>query len=166
MRELSDQVAGLLGGYPAMKRKIDLLHYELERAKAVSSSEFIVAMTFGRGSMEVHRPTGDVSDPTLRIAMNYESTAERLKSEAVKNIIIELEPLEETVSRLEYYVSRLDERQAMVIRLLYFQNLPLEEIATKVGVVVRTVRKIKDRAMKELTNMYDFTGRFNHQGPI
>ena len=104
MREYNGQVVKLLEEYPAMKKKIDLLQYELERTKAVPSSEFLVAMTFGRGSMESCRSTSDVSDPTLRIAMNYENTADRLKSEAVKDIISELEPLNEVVDRLEHYV--------------------------------------------------------------
>lgn len=161
MREHSGQVVELLEAYSATKKKIDLLQYELERTKAVPSSEFMIAMTFGQRSMEDHRPTGDISDPTLRIAMNYESAAERLKSEAVKDIIFELEPLKETVERLEHYVSLLEKRQMILIKSIYFDGCSLDAAAEKIGIAPRTARTIKKNALEELTRMYEYVRRIN-----
>lgn len=161
MREYNGQVVKLLEEYPAMKKKIDLLQYELERTKAVPSSEFLVAMTFGRGSMESCRSTSDVSDPTLRIAMNYENTADRLKSEAVKDIISELEPLNEVVDRLEHYVLLLDKRQRTVIQAIYFNRCSLDETAEQLGIAPRTVRTVKKAALEQLNSMYEYVKSIN-----
>lgn len=54
-------------------------------------------------------------------------------------------------------MSLLEKRQAEVLRLGYFNGLPWEDVAPKVGVALRTVRKIKDRAIDELAAMYAFT---------
>lgn len=139
-----------------MKKKIDLLQYELERAKAIPSSEFMVAMAFGRGSMEGHRPAGNISDPTLRIAVNYEGVAERQRTEVVRDIMSELEPLRETVDRLEHYVSLLEERQRALIQAVYFDGHAPDEVAEQFHIAPRTMRTIKKVALEQLAGMYEY----------
>ena len=73
--------------------------------------------------------------------------------------MVQLVELEEDQKRLEYYISLLREREASVLRMIYLNGLPLEEIASQIGVVLRTVRKIRERAIGELVKMYDFTGK-------
>ncbi len=71
---------------------------------------------------------------------------------------MQLVELEQEQERLEYYVSLLEKRQALVIRLAYFEELPWEEVAKKADAAVRTVRKIKSQALSQLVEMYQFTG--------
>lgn len=156
MREHSGQVVRLLEEYPAMKTKIELLRYELERAKAIPSSEIMVAMAFGRGSMERCRASGDASDPTLRIAVNYESAAERQRSEAVKDILSELGPLRDAADRLEHHVSLLEERQRALIRAIYFDGRAPDEVAEQLHIAPRTMRTIKKTALEQLAGMYEY----------
>lgn len=47
----------------------------------------------------------------------------------------------------------------MVVRIAYFEGLPWDEVAREVGVAVRTVHKIKIRALEQLAGMYQFTGQ-------
>lgn len=61
--------------------------------------------------------------------------------------------------RQEYYTTLLEKRQAKVVRIAYFEGLPWDEVAREVGVAVRTVHKIKIRALEQLAGMYQFTGQ-------
>ena len=48
-------------------------------------------------------------------------------------------------------------RHTELLRLLYFEGYSQEECAKKLDVATRTVRRIKDDAIDELTEMYSFT---------
>ncbi len=153
--DMRSYVVNLLEGYQERKRKIALLHYELEHVARTSGREMIEAMSLGHGEGGGHTD-GHISDKPFYIALNYQSRAEELNTDLKSEIVIQLVELKQNQKRLEYYVSLLEDRQATVIRLIY-KRLPLEEIASQVGVVLRTVRKIKDHAIDELAKMYDFT---------
>lgn len=151
-------VVNLLETNQERQRKIALLHYELEHPAHTTEAEVISAMALdhGDGSNNGHTD-GRISDKTLYIALNYQSRADKLNTDIKQEIVLQLVELEEKQKRLNYYITLLDSRQATVLRLIYFKKLPLEEIASQIGVVLRTVRKIRDRAIDELARMYDFT---------
>lgn len=158
--EMRMRVINLLETCPERRRQISLLHYELENPARLSDTEMIGAMALGRSEGGSH-VKGHVSDKTLYIALNYQSGADKINADVKEEIVVQLVELEQEQKRLEYYISLLDERQVTVLQLIYFQKLPLEEIASQIGVVLRTVRKIKDRAIDELTQMYNFTDKLN-----
>lgn len=150
------RVITLLESSQERKRKIALLHYELDHAPQTSGKEMIEAMALGHGESGGHT-NGYISDKTFYIALNYQSRADELNADLKKEIVEQLVDLEQEQKRLEYYVSLLDVRQAEVVRLGYFKRLPWEEVASAVGVAPRTVRKIRDHALEELTEMYRLT---------
>lgn len=154
--EIRAHILQLLEGYPERERKIALLRYELEHAGQISKNEMIETMALGHSDGNGHSD-GRISDKTLYIALNYQIKSDKLNGEVKETIVTQLVDLEQTQSRLKYYVSLLERRQAEVLRLGYFDGLPWEDVAPKVGVALRTVRKIKDRAIDELAAMYAFT---------
>ena len=153
-------VVNLLENCQERQRKIALLHYELEHPAHISETEMIRTMALGHGDNSGSGHTeGRVSDKTLYIALNYRSKADKMNADTKEEIVVQLVELEEDQKRLEYYISLLREREASVLRMIYLNGLPLEEIASQIGVVLRTVRKIRERAIDELVKMYDFTGK-------
>ena len=156
--DMRDRVINLLETCPERKRKIALLHYELEHPACTTEAEMISAMALGHGdgSNNGHMD-GHISDKTLYIALNFQNRTEKLNADVKQEIVMQLVELEQEQKRLNYYITLLDERKAIVLQLIYFKKLPLEEIASRIGVVLRTVRKIRDRAIDELVRMYDFT---------
>ena len=99
--------------------------------------------------------------------MKYSQSALVIFPTVIEKIVALLVELEQEQKRLEYYMSLLAERQVTVLQLIYFKRLPLEKIAAQIGVVLRTVRKIKDRAIDKLTEMYNFTDKLNEfKGPF
>lgn len=149
-------VISLLETCPERRRQISLLHYELEHPARLSDTEMIGAMALGHGEGGSHIK-GHVSDKTLYIALNYQNKAGSINAAIQEEIVAQLVELEQEQNRLEYYISLLDERQVTTLHLIYFQQLPLEDVALQIGVVLRTIRKIKDRAIDELSEMYQFT---------
>lgn len=158
-RDTRTYVINLLETYQERKRKIALLHYELEHPARTSEAEMISAMALGHGADGSSHTEGHISDKTFYIALNYQNRANKLNSDTKKEIVLQLVELEQVQERLEYYTSLLEKRQALVIRLAYFEGLPWDEVAEKAGAAVRTVHKIKNQALTQLAEMYQFTGR-------
>lgn len=157
--DMKHHVVNLLEGSQARKRQIALLHYELEYSAHTTEDEMISAMTLGHGDGSGGVLDGRISDKTFYIALNYQSRASKLNSDTKKEIVLQLVELEGVQERLEYYTSLLEKRQALVIRLAYFEGLPWDQVAEQVGATVRTVHKIKSQALNQLAEMYQFTGR-------
>lgn len=154
------RVTHLLETCQERQRKIALLHYELDHLAHTSEAEMISAMALGHGDGSIGgHMDGRISDKTLYIALNYQSKADKLNADTKEEIVVQLVELEQEQARLEYYTSLLEKRQELVIRLAYFEGLPWDEVAKKVGVAVRTVHKIKNQALDQLAGMYQFTGQ-------
>lgn len=150
------RVIGLLKGWPGRERKIAALRFELKQFTNIRKDETLEAMALGHGN-GMGRSSGHISDKTLYIALNYQGRTDKMNADAKESIVTELVELEQEQERLEYYVSLLEKRQAEVLRLGYAQKMPWEEIASKLGITPRTVRKIRDGAVKELTKLYELT---------
>lgn len=150
-------VVDLLESSQERKRKIALLHYELEHPARTSESELISAMALGHGDGSSGGfPDGRISDKTFYIALNYQNRASKLNADTKKEIVLQLVELEQVQERLEYYVSLLEKRQALVIRLAYFEGYSQNEVANKLSIVPRTVRRIQSEAVDKLVEMYAF----------
>lgn len=157
--DMKSYVVSLLETCQERKRKIALLHYELDHPAHTSESEMIGAMALGHGvGSGGGHVEGHISDKTLYIALNYQSKVDKLNADTKEEIVVQLVELEQEQKRLEYYASLLEKRQNMVISLAYFEGLPWDEVAKAVGVAVRTVHKIKNQALDQLAGMYRFTG--------
>lgn len=149
-------VIDLLKSCPERRRKIALLHYELEHSAYVSEEEMISAMALGHGGETDGRSEGHISDKTLYIALNYQSMADRANADTKEEIAMQLVELEQEQNRLDYYISLLDERQMRVLNLLCVRQYPQGEVEKMMGLSAKTVRKLKNNALDTLTGMYEF----------
>ena len=156
--ETKTYVIGLLESYQKRSKQIELLHYELSHPARVSEDEIIGALALAHGDGEGGRPGGHASDKTLYIALNYQARANHANSDTAEEVVGQLVTLEREQERLNYYVSLLNSRHAELLKLLYFEGYSQEECAKKLEIATRTVRRIKDDAIEELTEMYSFTG--------
>lgn len=150
-------VVNLLETCQERKRKIALLHYELEHPARTSEAEMIGAMALSHGTGSGGgRAEGHISDKTLYIALNYQSKVDKLNADTKEEIVVQLVELEQEQKRLEYYVSLLNRRQAEVIKLTFFEGCAQNDVAKKLAIVPRTVRRIKDEGVDKLVEMYSF----------
>lgn len=151
-------VATLLEDYRKRDRQISLLHYEMRHCAHISSKEMINSMSLGHRDSVGDRGKGHISNKKMYIALNYQEQMERMNAEAVGEIAQRLLKLEGEPDRLRYYVSLLEKREAEAIRLIYFEGYNQDDAAKKLGVVPRTLRRIKNRAVDKLAEMYEFLG--------
>ena len=157
--ESRDKVVNLLETFHEREQKIALLEYELMNFPRASPDEVIDGMGLGH-SGGLAPPSGCISNKTLFIALNYQDRTEQINKETLNDILDELGEVESVQSRLTYYVSILAPQQKKVIRRFYFEGRSWEEIAKEVKVALRTVHKIKNRALDKLAEFYDFSKVF------
>lgn len=159
--DMKAHVLHLLETYPKRKRQISLLHYEMQHGARISPEEMINGMSLGHGDSMGGIGKGHVSDKTLYIALNYQERMERMNTEAANEIAQRLLELEAEQDRIRYYISLLETREAEVLRSFYIESISWDEIALKIGVALRTVHKIKNRAVAHLTELYAYTADLN-----
>lgn len=93
--DMKTYVINLLETCQERKRKIALLHYELEHPAHTSETELITAMALGHGdSSNGGHVDGHISDKTLYIALNYQNRADTLNAEIKEEIVVQLLKLE------------------------------------------------------------------------
>lgn len=152
--EIRNQVIERLRNYPELIQKRDILRYELEHPTMVSDDEMMDAMNYLKGSGDIHH--GGVSNKTLYIALNYHDAATRMNSEVRNDLVKRLLPLEDEISKLEYYVNLLPMQEQCIIRRCYFERARQEVVAEELDVTAWTVRRYRDKAVDKLTEMYAF----------
>ena len=91
--DMRNCVISLLETSQERKRKIALLHYELEHPVHTSEDEMISAMALGQGD-SAGCTEGLVSDKTLYIALNYQNRTEKLNADIKEEIVVQLVELE------------------------------------------------------------------------
>ncbi len=155
--EMKAHVTDLLETYLKRERQIALLHYEMQHTAHISPEEVIDAMSLGHGDSMGGSCKGHISNKTMYIALNYQERMERMNAEAVNGIAQRLLELETEQDRIRYYVSLLEKREADVLRSFYFEGYSWEETAKKVGVALRSVYKIKNKAIDHLAELYGYT---------
>lgn len=112
--KIREQVIDDLKQYPELKKKVILLRYEQEHPAKISDSEVIDSMALSRPVSDGIRPAGFISDKTMRIATQFRDKKDRLNQETIMEIAQELYTVEQQISKLEFYVSQLEEKQAEV----------------------------------------------------
>ena len=157
--DMKARTIGLLETYLKRERQISLLHYEMQHSARISPEEMIDGMSFGHGESLGGSGKGHISNKTMYIALNYQDRMEHMNQEAMNEIAQRLLKLEGEQDRLRYYVSLLEKREAEAIRLIYFEGYNQDDAAKKLGVVPRTLRRIKNGAVDKLAEMYEFLGQ-------
>lgn len=150
-------VVDLLESYPKRMQAIALLHYELEHPARISTDEMIGAMSFSHSDGTV-RSSGHVSNKTLYIALNYQDKTEKINADTTEEIVKRLVSMEHEQERLVYSISLLDPQQRTAINRFYFEGASWEKIAQELQIAVRTVYKVKKRALDRLAELYELAG--------
>ena len=153
---IRQQVMNLLTNYRDNQRKIALLRYELEHPAHITAEDMIESLAFrhgeGQGSAQGH-----ISNKTMYIALNYRDKLENSNTETIDEIALRLTDLERSQQRIEHYVSLLDERDAAIIRMSYFEGMTFDQIAKEFSITTKTVSLHRNKAVCDLCNMFAFT---------
>jgi RNA polymerase sigma-70 factor (ECF subfamily) len=92
-------------------------------------------------------------DNVAREAIRRESQALRIASDPRANI--ERHFLDNSVKEaIEWTIARLKPRERDVLRMYYYEELPKEEIARRIGIAEERVRLLKSRALQSFRERY------------
>ena len=150
--KIRDQVIDDLKQYPELKKKVILLRYEQEHPAKLSDSEVIDSMALSRPVSDGIRPAGFISDKTMRIATQFRDKKDRLNQETIMEIVQELYAVEQQISKLE-------EKQAEVIRKYYFEGKTWGELQREMHLAPRTLLKRRDDGLDALVSIYSYIGQ-------
>ena len=154
-------VLELLTNYHENQLQIALLRYEMEHPAHITADEMIESLTYGRSDI-LGGSNGHVSNKTLYIALNYQDKTNRANAEAVDDIAVRLNELEQRQKRLLHYLDLMEEEYSTILRAFYFENKSTEDIAQTLHIHPRTVFKRKEKALDRLCEMYAFTAGTQH----
>lgn len=158
-----DQVIEVLKNYPQKKKQISLLRYELEHPSHISEKELIESLSLAKSEAGGGKSPGHISNKTMMIALQYQDTAQRMNGDVVAEITQELSALEAEVERIDYYLTLLDEEQALVLRRYYIEQRPWSEVEAEFGLSQRALIKRRDDGVEELAEMFGFLGRIRRE---
>lgn len=150
------QVIEDLKQYPELKKKVILLRYEQEHPAQITDGEVIDSMALSRPVSDGIRPAGFISDKTMLIATQFRDRKDRLNQETIMEISQELHAVERQISKLEFYVSQLEKKQAEVIRKYYFEGKTWGELQQEMHLSPRTLIKRRDDGLDALASMYAY----------
>lgn len=154
--DMKERVINLLKTYRDRELRIDLLNYKMQHDTGVLSEEMIEAMALGHSDSLSGSGKGRISNKTMYIALNYQEQMDRMNAEAANEIADCLLKLKAEQDQLRYYVSLLENREAEVICMTYFDGADQSRVSESLGVVPRTMRRIKKEAIIKLAEMYAF----------
>jgi len=146
-------VTDLLKNYHKLKSEIDLIKSDLQIFKGISYDEMIETLNFARPQFEGIRGSG-ISDKTCKIALNYKSDTDKSNAEICSGVYERQTELE----RLEYYISRLDEKKKAIIQGLYLEDYSWEHICAEMFISRAVLQRQRDNAVNEIANMYSICG--------
>lgn len=157
-KETRKYVTTLLGKYAELQQKIELLKYEL-RCSTISGDELIEAMVLRPLAPSGIAVSGNaVSDPTARVATEYERVLLGMSEDAKASVERDLSILQATVDRLDFYVQLLLPEQAEVIRGYYMENKSWPVLEQELGKSTRTLTDHRDKGVDALTKMFQYIG--------
>lgn len=156
--KIREQVIEELKAYPDLKRKVLLLRYEQEHPARISDSEVIDSMALSRPVSNGIRSSGFISDKTMRIASQFRDEKERLNQGTLMEITQELCGIENKISKLEFYISQLEDDQAEVIRKYYFERKTWGELQQELHLSPRTLIKRRNGGLDALVSIYEYIG--------
>ncbi len=158
------QVVEELKQYPALRKKAVLLRFEQEHPARLSDGEVIESMALSHSMGDGIRPAGFISDKTMRIATQFRDKRDRLNQETIMEIAQELYRVERQLSKLEFHVSQLEEKQAEVIRKYYFEGKTWSELQEQMHLSSRTLIKRRDDGLDALVEIYMYLGQVKKGG--
>lgn len=152
--ETKEYVEYLLENYNEILKDIEQLKFEYETFIEVIPEEMIDTLNFS-GSTEERVNTSSISDKTCKIALIYNEVANNLNKDARREILKMIKVSEYEITKLNYYIKRLDLNIQSVIKLFYFDKKNLSDISKQLSIVERTVTNYKNKGIYELTYMYN-----------
>ena len=143
-----------------------LLRYEQDHPARITDTGVIDSMALSRPVSDGIRGAGYISDKTMRIATQFRDERDRLNQETVMEIAQELHAVERQISKMEFYVSQLEEKQAEVIRKYYFEGKTWPELQREMHLAPRTLIKRRDDGLDALVGIYTYLEQVTKGGKL
>ena len=162
MRYTNDMIMKKLENYRSVKKKLDLLSYELSHPAQITENEYLSAVATGTSRMDAQvRGNGPNLDKTLGLAVSYREKTEQINSDIVSEVFREWRELKAEIDRLDFYMGLLEPEHGQILRQYYVQGKKWHEIEEETNTPRRTIMRWRNEAVEHLTEMYNYTSKLN-----
>lgn len=161
MKYSNEIIIAKLKEYPTLKKKLRLLSFEMEHMVHITDEDMLQVMAQAisyREGMEL-RNTADL-DKVMSIVLSYRERTAILNNEAFSTILFEVEKICRELSRIELYLNLLTESEKNILILSYVENLPWQELETRLGFSRRTIIRKRDVALTHMAELWSYSTNF------
>jgi len=133
-----EDVENLLTEYREWKKRIALLEFEREHPAKISETDTISGWALGH-PLDGPGASCHISNKTMQIALNFQEITERANYTTVMEIDKELIALRNRVEKLDFYISQLDPKQAVILIGHYFDGKTWAQLQKELHISSRTL---------------------------
>ena len=154
LSEVKKYVIQILDDYLSTNCQINLLQHELSSFMPITPEEMMETMVYAKreGGASARM---QASDKTARIALTYRDKTDQVNESVQTSILDQLRPLLIRKERLDYCMLQLSPIHNKILHEMYMQHKDTKMIASEMHLSERTIQRYRDKAIHELTAMYE-----------
>ncbi len=150
MKETKKQVVRLLKNYAAMKSEVKALEFEMKSFDANAHAGAIENMPFSHSPRE-HAGCCMRGGKTANIAHKDCDSQSNGEYRALRTLICNIR---NALCRIDYHLSLLPKKEAIVIKMFYLKKLTWEQIADRTLWAPRSLQRYKGKGLEQLAIFY------------
>lgn len=140
--------------YPAMKKELEVLAFEIEQFKGIDEDDMIEAMVFRQHHDLDRVQTSGTSDRTFSTAINYKKAVDRENKERLKFLMDRYWYVREELEFFERCVLLLPEELKNLMTGFLFEGKTWDAMEAEMHISRRTVGNYRNRAVRALNESY------------
>lgn len=161
MKYTDEMVIEKLKAYPILKKKLQLLSFEMEHMMRVSEEDVLQTMAQALSCRNNTSQSGNADlDKVMAVALSYRDRADALNNEAISAIIQEWDEIYREISRIDFYMSLLTKEEREVLILSYMQKHSWQELEKTLGLSRRTIARRQHSAINHLIELIEYASNF------
>lgn len=140
--------------YPALKRELQVLEFQISRFEGVTEKDIIDSMVFGHNDDTDRVQTSGTSDKTAKIALNYKNIITKENEEWFDFLWKRYRYIQDEIKFFEDCLKYMpNELGEMLMDLV--NKEPWDEVADKYDISLTTLARYRKKAMKLLNADYE-----------
>ena len=161
MKYTNEMVIEKLKEYPIMKKRLQLLAFEMEHMLRVSEDDVLQTMAQSLSCWNNASQNGNTDmDKVMEIALSYRDRTDALNNEAISAIIQEWDEIYRETSRIDFYMRLLTKEEREVLILSYMQKHSWQELEKTLGLSRRTIARRRHSAINHLIELIEYASNF------
>lgn len=151
---MREKIEEYIKDYPKIKTELKCLENQIRNFNGISENEMIDSLCFSHPEGERVQTSG-VSDKTGKIALVFRDRMEAINRDWYEHLEKRYLALSEEIRFFESAVKSLPDRMGEIMQDMIFNQTSWDDLAEKYYVSRRTIGRYRQKAIEELTVLYE-----------